>query len=671
MAQAAHSVAEAISARRKEAEATFNLIGAKVKGHLAERLENCLPQNLASSEILAVKGELLMSKIAMKSSLSLQSLSEMFYRTLNTAVDEIKNTHISSLGVVTSMAVTSSISHHVTSISHQTKFAQIAIEISSECLRLLSFSQWPNLLSSETSVDFSIAVSRAIVQLDKAISTQLLKLKEEGSFAPHQSNLTVISQSFQTLQTGIEKIMDENGDILILKGWNPPGLGIFTNITSAKFSCLGTASMVASIINAGVESANDNTTFAASTFKEVHSLYIDIKTASDSLMYIDVLNEDLISKLSVMTSELNKFSADLFAKVQEIFSRKNITSSDLGDVLVISQSINPLINTFATFVQTNTNSEVGSKEESYFSPEISDPWESLKSIAEKVKISMNEEEDMNYVIRGREMEEQLSSAVENDAKLSIANSKVRSLQKNLDTRSKEISMQNSRLKELEAMLSTTEIISTTDTITRTNGTTPSKSNDETIELNDEIRVLNEAMEVLQTQVDEYEKEIRTLKDPQKSRTNRKAPGSARKSFQIPDSSLPLFQIGEGNSLTLSSSSQEFKSGLMEAALFRPALHAARADAAAWKSKAIRDTLMKLSPLQQDCCSVTQSDLRTQKHTLFLASAELRRNKSNITIIDLKNKIESRNVDINREKTARSLRKLHEITNAIRFTVRSH
>ena len=66
-------------------------------------------------------------------------------------------------------------------------------------------------------------------------------------------------------------------------------------------------------------------------------------------------------------------------------------------------------------------------------------------------------EALNYLIRGREVEQRLSEAMHNDAKLSIANTKINVLEKNLSTRSKETSIQNVRLHELEQLLSQTSI----------------------------------------------------------------------------------------------------------------------------------------------------------------------------------------------------------------------
>lgn len=95
------------------------------------------------------------------------------------------------------------------------------------------------------------------------------------------------------------------------------------------------------------------------------------------------------------------------------------------------------------------------------------------------------------------------------------------------------------------------------------------------------------MDVLHRQVEEYEGEIRFLKDA-KSPTKGRAP---RRSF-APDTIRERVRSGED----LQAMGSEAHAGAFEAALFRPALRAARRDAAHWKAKATISTLLELPPL---------------------------------------------------------------------------
>lgn len=97
------------------------------------------------------------------------------------------------------------------------------------------------------------------------------------------------------------------------------------------------------------------------------------------------------------------------------------------------------------------------------------------------------------------------------------------------------------------------------------------------------------MDVLHHQVEEYESEIRFLKDtksPNKSRSR-----TPRRTFGA-EHLRETSRSGDA----LQSMSGEINSGAFEAALFRPALQAARRDAAHWKAKSTISTFLELPPL---------------------------------------------------------------------------
>ena len=96
------------------------------------------------------------------------------------------------------------------------------------------------------------------------------------------------------------------------------------------------------------------------------------------------------------------------------------------------------------------------------------------------------------------------------------------------------------------------------------------------------------MDVLHRQVEEYESEIRFLKDT-KSPSKSMARGP-RRSY----TSDALRESRSGGDLQAITS--EAHAGAFEAALFRPALQAARRDAAHWRTKATISTLLELPPL---------------------------------------------------------------------------
>ena len=101
-------------------------------------------------------------------------------------------------------------------------------------------------------------------------------------------------------------------------------------------------------------------------------------------------------------------------------------------------------------------------------------------------------------------------------------------------------MQNGRLQELENMLSQTTINSVAIVALAAISQPP----EEFHELKEEVCILNEAMEVLQTQVDEYERKIRTLKDPQRGKSKRGGPAASRKSVTL-EIDFSLSALGGG------------------------------------------------------------------------------------------------------------------------------
>lgn len=668
LAQAAQSVADAALARKREANATFHLIDAKVKSHLAERLEQFLPQNVASSEVSAVKGESLLSKIAMKSSLSLSSLSSIFEKMITTANSDLGNTEQTQHSAVDKIDVTANLSQQVGIISHQTRFAKIAIDVSSECLRLLSFSQWPEMLSPDASVHFSIAVSQSIPQLDVTISEQLLRLKEEGVLSPHQSNLSSLTQALQMVRASLDDILDENEKPMLPLEWAPPALNILNKLSLSKYACLGSASILASIVNTddSVQGPEERCAFVSAVFKKMHHLCKQLQSVSDYVGLLQCGNEAVTQSLSHVVLDLSTKSWDLFSFIETLFSKNQIFVSDINEVHTKILSTSNGAGKLLTSLRSQKKEDIeGSKVEEILTPETSDPWEAVKTVATKIRRTTDAMDEINYIMRGRKLEEQLSIAIENDAKLFIANSKIRSLEKNLATRSKEISMQNSRLIELEGMLSkTTTFVATTQASTQPSGNSQ--------ELREEIRVLNEAMEVLQTQVEEYEREIRSLKDPQKGK-GRRAPGSARKGATPDNSNFSLSSLGSVTGSSQKPTSQDVSTGLIEAAFFRPALHSARADAAVWKSKTVAEALLKLPPLSAKS-NTGISDLKTEKQRLLMANAELRRRRASVSVIDIGDGLDNSSMlrfKEERQNVTNAIEMLQDVSSSIRFKLCSN
>ena len=64
-----------------------------------------------------------------------------------------------------------------------------------------------------------------------------------------------------------------------------------------------------------------------------------------------------------------------------------------------------------------------------FSPEVADVWEGVTQLARSIRSIDGDKDDVNYLLRAREIEHSLEDAVESQPKLALAESKVANLEK--------------------------------------------------------------------------------------------------------------------------------------------------------------------------------------------------------------------------------------------------
>lgn len=208
-------------------------------------------------------------------------------------------------------------------------------------------------------------------------------------------------------------------------------------------------------------------------------------------------------------------------------------------------------------------------------------------------------------------------------------------------------MQNSRISELEALLARapSEMMSPRKSGSRpsSGGGSPVNTAD-TQKLKDEVKMLQEAVDVMQQQADEYEKEIKSLKDKSRpSRGVRTAGGRVTPKKSPMDLEATLNQLSSASKSTANSSSRDvlLESISLETALFRPALGTAVQSANFWKTKAMGSALSKLSPLNVSTSKTGQTvDAKNETqllNELALAQNEARSTKASFSIVDLSNK----------------------------------
>jgi hypothetical protein len=121
---------------------------------------------------------------------------------------------------------------------------------------------------------------------------------------------------------------------------------------------------------------------------------------------------------------------ELVKIAQETFSAKDeFTKEDLVKCEAVADAAMRELAKFSSALRAaNLTVESG---EGYhpFSPEAKDAWEGISSLARTMRSIDGDADDVNYLIRAAVLENQLTEGVESGPKLSLANTKIGSLEK--------------------------------------------------------------------------------------------------------------------------------------------------------------------------------------------------------------------------------------------------
>jgi hypothetical protein len=629
--------------RKREAQAAIDRIDSQVRLHLSERLESMLPSSVAASEVASIKGELLLSKVVGKSSLSLDGIARSFAKTIRVKSWEWRSNNIANseekdgdddVVVVEEkiLSLSDEQQQMAATMIHQSEVAHVAIDVSGDLLWLLSAGQWPELLSTEASSELGAIMGHSMNDLDIVLGNVLNTLKEEGVLSPHQSNIGAFRQTVVTTMQTLRSHIEQDGVTLLPMDWKPPALKLFRNASRAKYSSLGCYAAVACILNVGSAiKTNDDTAKSQELIAVLKPLLRKLDQAASEaaksclrLAKLDVLDETIVSSLSEAADIWSSSSDDLLGNIYNmLLSEEGLTHESIGACEAATDEVVRVVSHFATVLRSANLTDADDNKFHPFSPEIADVWEGVTMLARAIRSKDGDEEDVNYLIRTRTIADNLEDAVESVPELSLAKAKVSSLEKSLSLRSKENSMQNARLTDLEKMLA------------RSNAQPSSRlvasqvSSDEAKSLKLENRYLSEAMDVLHKQVEEYENEIRA----RDSKTPAKTRSRTRRAF-TPDS-----RDSSRSSENLRDLADEGNMGAFEAALFRPALQAARKDAAQWKANATINTLLELPPLNVSMHSSYggEEKFAEEDDPLFQLSSALstyQRETASVRIVDI-------------------------------------
>ncbi|KAL3798689.1 hypothetical protein HJC23_004440 [Cyclotella cryptica] len=680
LAQAAQLAADAALARKRDAEAAFDRIMARSATYLCQRLETLLPSGVVSAELAAVKGEMHLGRVADKAAVSLSTLEEVFNRAIEKGVSGLSEFNI--LGEDNAVLSDGS-TQQIATMIHQSEFARTVIEAASDALRFMAAGQWPELLSQELSTDLGSVVVHSISHLDLALSEQLRLLKQEGVLSPLRSSLSDLDQSVRNTRLALFSASDESGKSVIPPDWNPPGLEALKSLSLGRFSCLGATAIMASAIspleNAENEPPAPTLPNLARVLERAKQSCSNVTDVCRKLSGLGLNDMETIEALNELSSKYRAISSALFDAVKEAFTQKSISSDDLDKCSNHLEEVVTLVRQLSAVLRKAHLSEQDSSRFHELSPEFGDAWGGVTKVVSEVRSVDGDPEDINYLMRARAIEQQLSDAVQNEPKLVIANAKIASLEKSLASRSKEIAMQNSRISELESLITK----SSSSMMSPVKGGMPpgSPSPADTSKLREEVRVLQEALDVMQQQADEYEKEIRALKDKSRTpRVSRQASGrlTPKKSSAV-DIEATLSQFGQGSGAKsggVSSRDLLLESISLEAALFRPALASATQSASYWKARSMGSALSKLAPLNVqksrnvsnlEAVGVCDSDGYIGKSRLVeevtLARNEVRLSKASFSIVDLSEAdISSRRQLFEQKQKVRvAERRLHDAT----------
>ena len=643
LAHAARHASDAARARRREADAVFDRVNAVVRAHLCDRLEGLLPRGsgTVSGEISAVRGELVTARLAAKAAGALAGVEAALAETVRRGKEAVTESAEEEDGVGGSdegeekmaedclLLLADEHSQRIGTALHEVEFVCTAVDVASDATRLLLAGQWPDLLPHATSVELGAASIRFFPPLEAALDRELRTLKEEGGLSPHRSKLAELRDLVRDARAAALGAVDGEGELLIPSEWDPPGWEALRIVSRAKFYCLGTAAVLASPLcvddDSGAETSAKALCAALSDIlNKVDRINAEVAKTCRQLAGLNVTDNKHIAEVHEAATEWEQTAKALMESVKSLLSGSEVVVTQISRCETEADEAMRSLTKFASCLRANKINEEEGQNCHLLSPETQDPWKAVTRLVRDVRIVSGDEDELNYITRAHAVEQQLTDAIDNETKLSAANAKIASTEKSLSSRSKEVGLQNARLAELEQLLS--HNMNQIATVTKSPTKKSSSSTEEIETLKEENSVLSEGMEFLQSQIDEYEREIKAMKTvntPIK-------PGGGRRRLARKGTSLGV-DLSQSLSESTGQSISAPKALALEAALFRPALSTARSEASAWKGKSIGNAILSLQPL-----SVPRPGRSSPNNveSLALASTQLRLAKASFAVADL-------------------------------------
>lgn len=602
LARAAQLVSDAAELRKREAQAVMDSIDSEVSKVTLVRFERLIPKSLVSFEVSAIHGEMLAVQVAEGCSRSLHDIGSSLSKRILPSLDS-KTTKESASSPI---EITDEVRSDAKELLYQGEFAVSLVETSRFALRLLAAGQWPGLLTPEKSQKLGAIVGHLIHPLDKALKDRLKMLKEEGVLPREQSNLEGYRQIFHATRDAIENEMQREENGISLSGWDPPGLQILHSVSQSKFLCVAAASSICTIMNA----VDDISQLQLDLYKRFEQI-----TSSANSICLRFTSVGVSG--GTESNELIKAVSDWGLVVDAMVGAAKDFIDDTSSLESLSVALESVSGAMSKLSSLQRASHFQQNEDSTLhdlSPESTGFWSRMVGLVERTSSSTADFTDLNHILRGRWIEEKLESAVEKEPLLDEAKSSIEVLEGKLQSRQKEISILSARLSQLESLLAKSSSGSKTTVKS-------DKSAEDLIKLKEENRVLTEAMDVLQRQADEYENEIRALKDfksPRKSGDSRSTPRRA------------VTSIADLSSPTSRHSEDSINAGVLEATIFRPALQEALHESARLKSRLVASAMEDLPPLGR-LCRAGHVEIAARVNSLL---SEYRMEKASTKLVDL-------------------------------------
>ena len=424
LAKAAQLVADAAEMRKREAQAVVDKIDSQIYRQLSGRLESLLPQSSVASEVSAIKGELLASKVVDKASQSLIAISKSFDGVIRPYIpDDWNPGEAITSDDASSIMLSDEMKAELVATFYQTEFAHEITEVSSKFVRILAAGLWPDQMQPAASAELGSLVGHNLSEVDNVLGEILQSLKEEGSLRPEQSNIEQLRQATATAMHSLESEMERKEGTLIPKGWNPPGLELMKSISLSKFSCLGALAAVSAVVHSSENSSSDGP--LTSLYGRVEQCSSQIAAVVLRLAHLDVKNSKLVAEIEVLVTSLLENSGYLLQTVKDA-----ILSA--GDVTLCESAVDQTLRDLAKLSSVLRSSNLNQNDDGSLHPlsfELNGTWERLSSMAQDLRAVDGDIEDLNCFFRARQVEQRLEQAVENVPQLEMAQTKIVSLEK--------------------------------------------------------------------------------------------------------------------------------------------------------------------------------------------------------------------------------------------------